>query len=363
MKIIPVKTTSKSYQIIIGDGIVKNLPEFINAIGLSDRLAVIITNRYIYRLWKDVVDLLKSQLNAQIIFVPDGEQAKTEKHYFRVVSKISKLDKDRKSVFIIAIGGGVIGDLSGFVAGTYRRGVPILQVPTTLLAQIDSSIGGKTAINLETGKNLVGVYHQPDLVVIDTNFLTTLKDRQIREGLAEAVKYGVIKDARFFSYLENSSQIDWQYLVYNCALIKAEVVSKDEREQKGLRFILNFGHTFGHAIEMAGSYSAYSHGEAVSIGMVCAAQLAVELGLCSEKTKVRIENLLDKFSLPIFIDRDKIDFKRFWKALNRDKKFIGGRSRFILPRRIGKVEVIENIERPFLEKVIIERRKDGFSGV
>ncbi len=343
MKTIEVRTSSP-YRIVVGSGtfpskVVEAYKRF------SGRLPVIVTNPTVLRLWGKEINRLVDRISARLLTVPDSERAKDVKVFTRLVEEVSSLDSARRSVVIIAIGGGVVGDLAGFLAGTYRRGVPIIQVPTSLLAQIDSSIGGKTAINLTSGKNLVGVYHQPCEVVIDTRFLRTLPEEQVKEGIAEGIKYGVIRSPRLFSYLEERAgdykDLDWEYFVYSCAKIKADVVSRDERETRGLRFILNFGHTFAHALESASGHRI-SHGRAVAIGMVYAGRLSRELGLCGETTFRRLRDVIRAWRLPTEVDLSRLGgVRRVGRFLQKDKKFSEGEARFVLVRRIGSVVVSE----------------------
>jgi len=275
-----------------------------------------------------------------------------------LINLISQYDVNKK-IFIIALGGGVIGDLAGFVAAIYKRGIPYIQVPTTLLAQIDSSIGGKTAIDLKTGKNLVGAYYQPKLVLADTKALKTLSQRQIRNGLAEAIKYGIIGDLKLFNYIEDNHQ---QFLNFNaevlnhivrrCAAIKAEIVAKDEKETKNLRTVLNFGHTAGHAIEAAGRYNQYHHGESVGLGMRVAARISVKLKLLHLSEEIRINQLISKIGLP---DKIKgVPLTKILDLMQHDKKFSAGHNRFVLANKIGAVKVVSDIP----SQIIVQAIKD-----
>ncbi len=355
MKQISVRLKEYPYSIYIGKGVLSKASDFVKDVFPKNK-PVIITNRKVWNLWRKYIDKAFLGLDYEVIFVKDGEGAKSFEYYRRVIEKIIEIDKEMRSVVVFAVGGGVVGDLAGFVSATYRRGVPIVQVPTTLLSQIDSSIGGKTAINSARGKNLIGAYYQPALVVSDVNFLSTLKPAQIREGISEGIKYGVIKDKELFEYLEaveSEDAVNWAYFVERCASIKARVVEKDEKEKKGIRFILNFGHTIGHAIENSCGYSVYSHGQSVAIGMAAACDLSVDLGLLSERSADRIERLILKFDLPV--KYKGCGFSNLWKALLRDKKFHQGKNRFVLPRRIGKVEVVENVPFDLIKKALKER--------
>ena len=243
------------------------------------------------------------------------------------------------------MGGGVVGDITGFVAATYLRGVPFVQVPTTLLAQVDSSVGGKTAVNHRRGKNLIGAFYQPLFVFIDLSTLKTLDPRELRAGMSEVVKYGVIRSEQFFSCLEKNAEkilsldmVILEKIVKESCQIKAEVVHSDERES-GYRAILNFGHTFGHAVESVTEYKKYRHGEAVAIGMLFAAQLSYKMGKCSDGVFTRIAALLSRLNLPQQID-DQLD-RKYLDAMMLDKKVIGGNIRFVFPITIGQVTIDE----------------------
>ena len=272
------------------------------------------------------------------------------------MKKISAYDVNKK-IFIVALGGGVIGDFAGFVAAIYKRGVPYIQVPTTLLAQIDSSIGGKTAIDLETGKNLVGAFYQPSLVFTDTKVLKTLSPRQIRNGLAEAIKYGIIGDTKLFNFIEANHKKFFKgdievlnFIVRRCAKIKAKIVAEDEKETKGIRTVLNFGHTVGHAVEAAGKYNQYHHGESVGLGMRVAARISVSMGLLAGPQEQRINQLISSVGLP-----EKIKGVRLTKILDlmqHDKKFTAGHNRFVLVPKIGQVKVVRDIPANIITQAI-----------
>jgi 3-dehydroquinate synthase len=257
------------------------------------------------------------------------------------------LGTDRKSV-VVAVGGGVIGDLAGFVAATFARGIGFIQVPTTLLAQVDSSVGGKVGINLPGAKNMVGAFWQPLGVLIDTDVLNTLPEREYRAGLAEVVKYGVILDADFFAYLEDhvdqlnarDAEVLQQVAARSCQL-KAAVVAADERETTGLRAVLNYGHTFCHAIEAVTGYGEYLHGEAVAIGMLCASRLAESLGRIDTEVTRRQLDLLTSLGLPSSVP--DVDHDRLLEAMQRDKKVEHGKLRFVLPSRMGHVELAADV--------------------
>jgi 3-dehydroquinate synthase len=265
---------------------------------------------------------------------------------------------DRQTL-VVAVGGGVIGDLAGFVAATFARGLPLLMVPTTLLAMVDSSVGGKVGVNHPKAKNLIGCFHQPVGVWIDIGPLKTLPDREFRSGLAEVVKYGVILDAELFAYLEGniSALLSRQpeairHIVARCCRLKADVVEQDEREETGLRAILNYGHTFAHAFETVGGYGNWLHGEAVSAGMICASRLAEGRGMIPHDLTQRQEKLLSLLGLPIAPERRPID--DWIAAMRQDKKNLEGKIRLVLPKRLGEValfdDVLESDVREVLEK-------------
>ena len=288
--------------------------------------------------------------------MPEGETSKSAAHALRLIEQIAAYDVDKK-IFIIALGGGVIGDLTGFVAAIYKRGVPYIQVPTTFLAQIDSAIGGKTAIDLKYGKNLVGAFYQPKLVFSDTKVLKTLTRRQIQNGLAEAIKYGVIYDAALFLYIERNYakvlKCDSEaltHIVFRSSKIKAEVVCEDERETKGIRTILNFGHTAGHAVEAASRYGQYQHGEAVALGMRVAVDISSAQGLLKVADALRIKQLISDVGLPQKIERVKL--KVILDLMRHDKKFVAGKNRFVLALQVGKVKVVEGIAIDVITKAI-----------
>ncbi|MEI7998720.1 MAG: 3-dehydroquinate synthase [Candidatus Omnitrophota bacterium] len=356
MTTVHLKIKDNGYPIVIGPGILKDIPRHLKRLSLG-KDAVIISHPNIERLYGEKLSttLIKAGYSVKILNVPEGEKSKSATYALRLIEDIAAYDINRK-VFIIALGGGVVGDLAGFVASIYKRGIPYIQVPTTLLAQIDSSIGGKTAIDLKYGKNLVGAFYQPKAVFADTKVLSTLDLRQIRNGLAEAIKYGVIKDSILFSFLEkNYARIlknDDQaltFMVKRCAKIKADVVSLDERETKNIRTILNFGHTVGHAIEAAGGFR-YHHGEAVALGMRVAIRISVIKGILDVKAEERINALITSVGLPEKMHNIKIS--KIMDLMLHDKKFVAGRNRFVLSTKIGQVRIIENIPLPTILQAI-----------
>ena len=288
--------------------------------------------------------------------LPSGESQKALVTASHLYDGLADIQADRQTM-VVAVGGGVIGDLAGFAAATFNRGLPLLMVPTTLLAMVDSSVGGKVGVNHARAKNLIGAFHQPAGVWIDTAALDTLPDREYRSGLAEVVKYGVILDADFFAWLEANADAILhrdaeavRHIVGRSCRLKADVVERDERETTGLRAVLNYGHTFAHAFEKVGGYGVWLHGEAVSAGMLCASVLAERRGLIDARTTERQRNLLEKFGLPTA--------PREWSAdeliavMGNDKKTSAGRLRFVLPRRLGEAGLFDDVPEADVRRVL-----------
>ncbi|MBI4412160.1 MAG: 3-dehydroquinate synthase [Deltaproteobacteria bacterium] len=343
MKTIRVSLGPRSYPITIGKGAIRSLPGGLKKFFPSDRY-VILTNRTIARLYRPRIRrILKTTKPLGWIVIPDGERHKNPKTVAGIYERLVQLKADRKTG-LVALGGGVVGDIGGFVAATWLRGIPYIQVPTTLLAQVDSSVGGKTGVDLSSGKNLVGAFHQPVWVLIDTNFLRTVPRREFLCGLSEVVKYGIIRDESFFRFLEKNIgkilNLDHNALIHiigRSLKIKADIVSRDERES-GLRSLLNFGHTLGHAIETLSGYRRIHHGEAVSRGMVYSAVVSYERGLCPMGVVDRIYNLLRKIGLPVrWPDYSK---KAYARVMAADKKAVGEKIRYIGIRGIGRSVVL-----------------------
>jgi len=349
MKSISVSLKENAYDIVIGHNILSKLGAKLKSLKIG-KDAVIITNPVIYKHHgKTLVSgLKKSGFSVKVLAVPAGEQSKSAKRAFRLIEEIARYDR-LKRVFIVAFGGGVVGDLAGYVAAAYKRGIPYIQVPTTFLAQIDSAIGGKVAIDLPCGKNLVGAFYQPKIVWSDVAVLATLTKRQIRNGLAEAVKYGVIADRKLFEYIVKHYQrllnLDPKALAHVVewsSRIKKNVVVVDEKETIGIRSILNFGHTIGHAIEAAGKYNQYHHGEAVALGMRVAADISCRKKLLKVRDADALNRILSCIGLPEHIQGIKM--ANILNAMKHDKKFLAGKNRFILAEGIGKVKVFEGGE-------------------
>jgi 3-dehydroquinate synthase len=344
----PVRTVNvplgnRSYDIKIGDGLLGRLGEECVHLELGKACAIISDRNVAPRFGKAAGrSLSKVGFDPVLITMPAGETAKSLKSVHVCYDQLAARRLERKS-FIVALGGGVVGDLAGFVAATYLRGVAFVQVPTTLLAQVDSSVGGKVGVNLKAGKNLVGAFYQPRLVLCDLDTLKTLPAREYRAGLAEVIKYGIIYDAALFGRLERDlpkllkrEPKTLSAVVARCCEIKAEVVSQDETES-GLRAILNFGHTIGHALEAISSYGRYLHGEAISLGQVAAVEISSHvLGLPASDAE-RIRDLCRRAGLPTQVSLDAAQRKKLFFAMRLDKKVSGGEIKFVLAERIGKV--------------------------
>ncbi|MFH1784372.1 MAG: 3-dehydroquinate synthase [bacterium] len=315
-----------------------------------DKKIMVVSNPTVDSLYGEKVkgSLQKAGFSVFSAEVAEGEKYKTQEEANRLYDECMKAKLERQSA-IVALGGGVIGDLTGFVAATFMRGVPFVQVPTTLLAQVDSSVGGKVAVNMPSGKNMVGVFYQPRLVYIDPSVLSTLPMEEFSAGMAEVIKYGVISDGKFFDFLEkNIDKIlalnaeSLEKVITTSCRAKADVVEQDERE-KGLRAILNFGHTVAHALETLTEYKRYRHGEAVSIGMVCAARIAELCGICDKSIAQRLQKLLSKAGLPVTID-SSLSHEGIIELLKHDKKVKDQKVRFVLPESMGKVVIRDDID-------------------
>ncbi len=357
MKKINVKTQLYPYSIDIANNIAKSLNNYVKEYKLGN-YGIVLTNKTIYSAYKEKISsIFKKDKNIKYKFIvlPDTERTKSFTYIPKVTKEIGNLDF-KKQVFFVCWGGGVIGDLGGFIASIFKRGAPYIQIPTSLLAQIDSSIGGKTAIDLPTGKNLLGSFWQPRLVLSDLSFLKTLPKEQIREGLAEAIKYGLIKDKKLFEFIEKNyidilenRQKYTEHLIYKCAKIKKEIVEIDEREEKGIRTILNFGHTIGHGIEASKNYRL-SHGKGVALGMIAALYIAKEKKILQDKdiTK-RLKDLLSKIGLPQKIN---LNIEKTLKAIKKDKKFSSGKTKMVFIESIGQAIVKQNISLNQISKAI-----------
>jgi 3-dehydroquinate synthase len=361
--IVEVALGERSYAIEIGAGNLTDAPRFLTESlarrkAKATRVIVITDDNVMEPHATPVADALSDAgLDVGALVIDAGEESKSGEVAEGLWEAMLERGADRKTV-VVAIGGGVVGDLAGFVAATYARGLPFLQIPTTLLAQVDSSVGGKVGINLSQSKNMVGAFWQPYGVLIDTETLATLPEREYLSGLAEVVKYGVILDAEFFAYLEQHvaqlharDAVVLGHIIDRCCRLKADVVQQDEREETGVRAVLNYGHTFCHAIETLTGYGTFLHGEAVAVGMDCAARLAERIGRVDVKFVERQRNLLQALQLPIELP-DLVP-EEMLQAMSRDKKTEHGRLRFVLPSRLGHVEVVPDVPTADVESVLI----------
>ncbi len=338
----------RSYDIIIGAGALDLVGQKLSALGLGRRVTVV-SNAVVRPLYGERVETLLAQsgFTVRVVEIPDGEVHKSLATAAGLYDELIDFKMDRACA-VVALGGGVIGDLAGFVASTYLRGVPFVNIPTTLLAQVDSAVGGKTGVDHPKGKNLIGAFYQPRLVLCDLDVLRTLPKRELIAGMAEVVKYGVILDANFFSFVEthveeilNLQPGAMAEVVRSSCEAKATVVERDELES-GLRAILNFGHTLGHAIESLTGYSRFIHGEAVAIGMVAAARIARAMGLCPQADVDRLKAILEQIGLPT--RPPKLELQAVLEAMIHDKKVQAGRIRFVLPERIGKAVIRDDVD-------------------
>jgi len=362
VRTVSVQLGNRSYAIKIAPGLIDQLGRECARLKLGARCAIITDTNVGRRFAKAAFNSLATAgFSPSLIVVPAGETAKSLKTVQTGYDLLAAHRLERKS-FIVALGGGVVGDLAGFVAATYLRGIAFVQVPTTLLAQVDSSVGGKVGVNLKAGKNLVGAFYQPRLVLCDLDTLRTLPEREFRAGLAEVIKYGIIYDAKLFAQLERDlpkllrrEPKTLAAVIARCCEIKAEVVGQDETEN-GLRAILNFGHTIGHAIENISGYGKYLHGEAISIGQVATAKLSSGLMGLSGNDAGRIRDLFKRAGLPIGIKLSTPRRRKLFTAMRLDKKVSGGEIKFVLALKIGNVtwgqRVPENLINRALDEIV-----------
>jgi 3-dehydroquinate synthase len=357
MNEIRVELGEESYGIFIGSSILDRVGEKLRRYEFSPKIAIV-SNPTVYHLYgKRVVSSIRQEgYEVHVVLIPDGEEYKDFLWAYYILSELLKSGLDRKSA-IIALGGGVVGDIAGFCASTYMRGIAHVQIPTTLLSQVDSSVGGKTGVNHHLGKNMIGTFYQPKLVWIDVDTLRTLPKREFLAGMAEVIKYGVIWDKPFFDHLyaERGQIIDLtpdalMGIISRSCEIKADVVSRDERET-GLRAILNFGHTIGHAIETVTGYNRYLHGEAVAMGMVYEAEVAEHMKILSAEQKEELKTLIGDYGIPHRPD-DLPDASLVLKAMALDKKALSGNLRMVLPEEIGRVKIVSDIDDDAILKVL-----------
>jgi len=350
----------RGYSILVGSGIESEIGRAVEEISTNSRTLIVtdvnVARKYLEGL-KKALRGTGTDTHAEVL--PAGERFKNIVCYRRLIERLAVLD-DRRDLIVIAFGGGVVGDMAGFAAATYRRGIPLIQVPTTLLACVDSSVGGKTGFDLPQGKNLVGSFYQPKKVIANMDYLEGLPEREFRAGMAEVIKYGVIMDSTFFGTLErnmielmNRDINRLVSVVEKCCRLKAKVVTKDEHDKNDVRAILNYGHTFGNAIEAACGYRRYRHGEAVGIGMLCAADLSEKLSFVSSNVAERIEYLVASAGLPISISGASLD--ALMDFMVKDKKTRGGKLRFVVLDRIGHAFVSDKPEKNEIRSALKKR--------
>lgn len=355
--LVEVESVDKiAYPIHLQAGLLKQIGPLLKTAGFAAK-ALLVTNPTVAKWHLDpaLKSLAAAGIKASVALVPDGENYKTLQSAELLYDAALEAGLDRYSP-VLALGGGVIGDLAGFVAATYQRGVPLVQLPTTLLAQVDSSVGGKVAVNHPAGKNMIGAFYQPALVLIDPETLKTLPARELIAGMAEVVKYGVIWDRDFFAYLEThlleALSLEPSVIsrvIEQCCKIKALIVGQDEREH-GVRTLLNLGHTLGHALESITDYAVYRHGEAVAVGMAAAGYLAEELGWWSESDCERMLHILRRTGLPLSIPAFEIT--ALMELIAHDKKLIGDNVRWVLPRELGRAEICPQVPEELVRRVL-----------
>ena len=345
---------ARSYPIYIDSGLFNNTDLF--AKHIRGKRVCIVTNTIVAPLYLETIKTQLSAFSLDEIILPDGEAEKSLGNFERIMSHLLENEHGRDTT-LIALGGGVIGDITGFAAACYQRGIDFIQIPTTVLSQVDSSVGGKTAVNHPLGKNMIGAFYQPKAVIIDINSLDTLPVREFNAGMAEVIKYGILGDRNFFIWLEDnideikaSNKQVLSIMIEKCCQCKANIVAADETEA-GVRALLNLGHTFGHAIEAEQGYGNWLHGEAVATGMVLAAKLAVAMNLLEVSDLCRIESLIKAFDLPLEAPTT-MQFDDFVRHMRRDKKNIAGKLRFIVPTAIGQSEIRDDVTQEVLQQIL-----------
>lgn len=353
---LEVKLNERSYAIKIASGLLADTGAMLGAVNRAEKI-MLVSNPTVFPLYgqKAVESLENAGFKVHVALMPDGEVYKNMEEALKILDEGLAFGLERGST-VVALGGGVVGDLAGFIAAIYQRGISYVQVPTTLLAQVDSSVGGKVAVNHPRGKNLIGAFHQPLLVIVDIDALATLDDREYRSGLAEVFKYGVVCDKVLFEYLEDHVDQILQrnskclaHIIYHSCCIKGAIVAEDEREE-GLRAVLNLGHTFGHAIEQLTSYNVYRHGEAVAMGTMAAINLAVDKGLIKASEAERAWQLYHRAGIPIIFP--DLDPAKVYNAMLKDKKVVNGRLRLVLPREIGNFIITDDSSKDQIIKAI-----------
>jgi 3-dehydroquinate synthase len=349
---VTVELGARSYDVHIGEGLLGLTGAFCRRAGLTGTAAVITDSKVGPLYGEKVSDSLQENgIRSSLHTISSGEGSKCYPVVQQLSEELAASRLDRHS-FIVALGGGVVGDVAGFLAAIYLRGIAYVQIPTTVMAQVDSAVGGKTGINLEAGKNLIGAFHQPRFVLADTATLATLPRRERNEGFAEVIKYGVISDPELLDALEKSD-FSFPELVRRCVSIKAQLVSQDEEERHGRRALLNFGHTIGHAIEAAAGYGRYLHGEAISLGIVAAGMVSERVAGFSKAEQERVRNLLERFQLPTRLDR-KVTSEVIQEKLATDKKFVNGRIRFVVADRLGSARLTDQVAPEDLQRAVAD---------
>ena len=343
---VSVELSRAPYKVLIGAGAISFSGELISRVSKPCR-CVVVTDSNVGPLYAEAVELSLSQAGFQPVrvTVPAGESSKSISQLGFICDAMIEAGLDRASL-LIALGGGVVGDLAGFAAAIYYRGIPYIQIPTTIVSQVDSSVGGKTGVNAAGGKNLIGSFHQPRLVIADTDTLRSLPEREFNEGFAEVIKHAAIRDPAMLDSLD-----DLPSLIARNVGIKAAIVAEDEFETKGLRALLNFGHTIGHGIEAAAGYGKFLHGEAISLGLLAACRLSVEKSGLTEQEAARISSALASYKLPLRLD-DSIETDAIFSALKKDKKFAAGGIRFVLLRRLGDAFVSDAVTEADIRRAI-----------
>ncbi len=360
IKQLQLELGTRSYPIFIGSNLLSQidlLPQYI-----ASQQVIVITNTTIAPLYLEKLKKILASYSLECVILPDGEQYKTLNYVEKIWTDLLDAKFNRKAT-LITLGGGVIGDMGGFAAACYQRGIPFIQIPTTLLAQVDSSVGGKTGVNHVLGKNMIGAFYQPKAVLIDISVLKTLNDRQLSAGIAEVIKYGLIRDPEFFEWIEKNierllakDEEALSFAIERSCLNKAEIVAEDEHES-GIRAILNLGHTFGHAIETGMGYGVYLHGEAVAIGTCLAADLSRRLGYLNDETVLRIITLFQRAKLPT-LSPEKLATDRYLELMSVDKKNIDDDIRVIILKKIGKANLPIKVTTALLKETL-----NGYRGV
>ena len=353
-KILNVELADKSYPIYIGSNLLSS--KSLLSDHIQGKQVMVVTNTTIAPLYLEKLKDALSDFNVESVILPDGEEFKTLETLNKVFDALLKAKFDRSST-LVALGGGVVGDITGYAAASYQRGVNFIQVPTSLLSQVDSSVGGKTGVNHELGKNMIGAFYQPKAVIIDVDTLDTLSDQEYSAGMAEVIKYGLLGNADFFYMLETNIESIMARnkdliieIIFNSCKDKASIVALDEFE-RGKRALLNLGHTFGHGIENAFGYGNYLHGEAVSIGMVMATKLSMDEGYLSNEDAIRVESILSKADLPISIKKS-IGSETLIEAMSLDKKSIDGKIRLVLLKALGDSYLTDSYSKENFNKVV-----------